>query len=237
MADFKIDFSAANSRFFKKAPFLGAFFDIFLPNHCLICDKIISSERIICSNCISEIESINPSPFREKIGKDIYLYYYGYYEGMLSKLILKYKYGNHRFLSRILAYMVYILISSWNIKGDIITGIPSHTLSDKKRGFSNTGRIIKDLQMSYLNYYNISGLFIRKGKYVPQASLNDPEKRKINAENSYFLRNERNLQPHDGGVLVFDDVYTTGHTMKRAVGLLDKKFKYINCIVIAKRKG
>jgi len=226
-----------NNRFLKKVPFLGTFFDLFLPNYCLICNNIISSENFVCHECFNKLINLKVYPFKEKISQKVDLYYFGSYDGILSKFILKYKYENHRSLASFLALCVGKLIKHWNIKDDLITNVPSHKLADRKRGFSNTGLVLKRMICEMHTCSEYVSIFKRDGKYLPQASIKDPVKRKENAENSYSLKStDEKFIERSNTLTVIDDVYTTGATLRKITDLVKKDFVKINCVVVARKK-
>lgn len=201
-----------------KAPFTGALFDLFLPNQCLICSQTICSERILCDTCIDVLEKNKPSgtykttPSLEKI------YFYDYYDSPLTELIKSYKYGPHKSLERFLAYFLSLLLDFWKLPKTIVP-IPSHVVSIRSRGFSSVENIVKSCKEVFCSELNALSVIKRKGEYIPQASLSDPEKRKENATKSYSISDGK--IPSE--ILIFDDIMTSGNTLESVAKLIKQR--------------
>ena len=215
-----------------KAPFTGALFDLFLPNKCLICSQTICSEHILCDTCIEALGEISPSgtykttPSLEKI------YFYDYYDSPLTELIKSYKYGPHKSLERFLAYFLFLLLDFWKLPKTIVP-IPSHVVSIRSRGFSSVENIMKSCKEKFSRELNPLSIINRKGEYIPQASLNDPEKRLENATKSYSI-SEGNIPSK---ILIFDDIMTSGNTLETVARLIKKRRSDCNItgVVFVKR--
>ena len=101
--------------------------DIVYPyeNKCIFCDT--EGFLGLCSKCKSEIKKLDN---QEEILS------YGYYGGILKKLILKLKYHKSFTAGKVLADMLVEFINEKNLDIDFICYVPISKASLKKRGFN-----------------------------------------------------------------------------------------------------
>ncbi|MEA1884530.1 MAG: hypothetical protein U9N62_08440 [Thermotogota bacterium] len=215
-----------------KVPYIGALFDLFLPNQCLICAQSLEAEKIFCETCLNKLKALTPtgtyknSPSIEKI------YFYDYYDSLLTKLIKSYKYGPHKILERFLAYFLALLLSYWKLNGTIIP-VPSHIASIRSRGFSSVENIVECCRKTFCQNLETLPIIRRKGNYIPQASIDDQDKRKENAKKSYAIVESEIPEQ----IIIIDDIMTSGNTLEALASLI--KSKRSNCqitgVVFVKR--
>ena len=110
--------------------------------------------------------------------------------------------------------------------GYVIVPVPSYHLEDDKRGFNHVVEILYRLKLPMLK-------IIKKIKDVKQAKQNKKERlhayKNFDITDLHLIRNKK--------VLIVDDVYTTGSSMRAAIDLVKKgKPKKIRVLVMAKNK-
>lgn len=133
-----------------------------------------------------------------------------HYEGIIQKAIKAIKY---RFVSD-LASEFMNLVPSQSIIYDprsILVPIPLHPSRLRFRGFNQAEELGKFLQIPMR-----TDLIIRIKKTIPQVEVNDKEKRLANMKNVF------EAQGKEDNVLLFDDVFTTGATMRSAALVLKR---------------
>ena len=107
-----------------------------------------------------------------------------------------------------------------------IIPIPSFELDDEERGFNHVVEIFSFLKLPILN-------ILRKTEKVKQATSGFKARKNI----SKFLELKKEIDLSSKKVLLVDDVYTTGSTMKAAINLVKKLHpKKIKVLVISKTK-
>ena len=111
-------------------------------------------------------------------------------------------------------------------KGYVIVPLPSYYLDDERRGFNHVKEIYSRLGLKIENV-------LKKVKNVKQASLNREERSKayenFKIEQPELLQNQK--------VLIVDDVYTTGSSVKAAIELVKQgNPKKISVLVVSKNK-
>ena len=199
--------------------------------NCLICFKkvnitdfcrLFNAEIPICQACQTEMEPkfINFSVDGHK-ATSIYDY-----NPFIRKLIYQYKgcydYELHKvFLDRYakeikLRYFDYVVIP-----------IPSYKNEDEERGFNHVVETFKSLGINMLN-------IIEKTEKHKQAVSTFNQRKEVYK----YLELNSHLDLSKKKVLIVDDVYTTGSTMKAAIHLVEKlNPKKIDVLVVAKTRG
>lgn len=170
---------------------------------CIICE----SEFIgLCPLCKSKIQKV-------KENEDILSY--GYYNGVLKKLILEFKYNKNFVAGSILSEFLYEIIKNNNIDIDCIVFIPSSKKALKDRGFNQCEYLAKELKKS-LNI-NICKDII-KNKNTREQKLLSKEERLKNIKGAFSLKTDKNIK--NKKLLLIDDVMTTGATLYECKKLL-----------------
>ncbi len=234
---------------------LAFFLDAIFPARCLNCGiKTENKDKseLICEKCFAEVE-INNGFSCPKCGKRIFDYKKSCHPEEKFVLAAASSYKNHvvrelihalkyRFLKPATEPLALILElylekiaagSSFNIKEFVIIPIPIHPKKERERGFNQTFLIIKQLKNA-TNPLQIETDVLFKIKNVgAQMALADYEKRAANVKNCFGVSNKEKIIGKN--ILLFDDVCTSGATMKEAVRVLKENgAKKIIGLVIAK---
>ena len=179
--------------------------DIIYPpkNSCIVCE----SEFIgICPLCKSKIKRVKEA---DKVLS------YGYYNGVLKKLILEFKYNKNFVSASILVEFLCELIKDNNIEVDYLVFIPSSKKSIKNRGFDQCKYLANEIQKN-LNI-NICNDII-KNKNIKEQKLLSKEERYKNIRGAFTLKTDKNIK--NKKLLLIDDVITTGATLDECEKLL-----------------
>lgn len=213
--------------------------DLLFPKTCVGCKKYGS---YFCAECVKEIkqtELVCPFCERASLGGVVHaackrkygldgLWSLGVYEGSLRTAIQKLKY---KWVSEIAKELVDITIEYWaknspllldKIKKDqgkswIVTSVPLHPVRRNWRGFNQSELLAKLFtQKLGLRYEN---LLKRIRNTTPQMKLLSHQ-RKQNIRNAFELVS--NLSSETCNLLLIDDVWTTGSTLKECCYVLKK---------------
>jgi competence protein ComFC len=213
--------------------------DLFFPKTCVGCKKYGS---YFCSDCIRKIkqsELVCPFCERQSLGGVVHavcqrkfgldgLWSLGIYEGPLRTAIQKLKY---KWVSEIAKELVDITVEYWaknspvlldKIKKDqgkswVITSVPLHPTRQNWRGFNQSELLAKLFtQRLGLRYQN---LLKRIRNTTPQMKLLSHE-RKQNIKNAFALT--PNSSPITHNLILIDDVWTTGSTLKECCYVLKR---------------
>lgn len=150
---------------------------------------------------------------------------FGFYSGILKKLIIKYKYNKIYSLAPVLCSFLKKIYDNCfrNEKIDFVETVPDFTLNanDFKKSFypeKNHMQILAELfsrevRLPYLNN------MIKIRKTLKQHNLGMHE-RKINLKDTFKARNI--LKVTQRNILILDDVWTTGNTLNEISRVLKK---------------
>ena len=200
---------------------LEALLDIIYPydNKCIICG--VEGFLGICSTCKSEIKRVHQ---QEEIMA------YGYYGGVLKKLILNLKYHKSFIAGKVLADLLCQIIIEKKLSIDCICYVPISKDSLKKRGFNQCSVLAKNIS-SILDIPVIDCLV--KVKETKEQKLLGKEERMKNILDAFEIKNKEKLFKKN--ILLIDDVYTTGATINECKKNIEKcNINKIYLLTIAK---
>ncbi len=213
--------------------------ELFFPKRCVGCKRF---GVYLCSSCIGEIKQsdlVCPKCERAAVGGATHpickrkygldgLWYLGIYQDPLKKAIQKLKY---KWVKEISSSLVDLITAYWvhyqpylfdllkkRGGGDwIITSVPLHKRRQNWRGFNQSELLAKDLaQKLGLKYQN---LLIRTRYTTPQVQLKSYQRHQ-NIKNAFTL--DSRLLRLDSNILIVDDVWTTGATLKECCYVLKR---------------
>ena len=200
---------------------LEALLDIIYPydNKCIICG--VEGFLGICSKCKSEIKRVHQ---QEEIMA------YGYYGGVLKKLILNLKYHKSFIAGKVLADLLCQIIIEKKLSIDCICYVPISKDSLKKRGFNQCSVLAKNIS-SILDIPVIDCLV--KVKETKEQKLLGKEESMKNILDAFEIKNKEKLFKKN--ILLIDDVYTTGATINECKKNIEKcNINKIYLLTIAK---
>lgn len=183
--------------------------------------RLFNSEIAVCSQCQKEMEALF---IRFKVDRYDALSIY-YYTPFIKKLIYQYKGCYDYELCDVFLHEFYRSLKLLYFNRVIIP-IPSYKDDDELRGFNHVMEIFKRMGLTVLD-------ILEKTQKHKQAIST------VNARHEIykFLAVKQPIDLSSKHVLIVDDVYTTGSTMKSAINIIEKlNPKSIKVLVIAKTK-
>lgn len=190
-------------------PYMGIF-DLISPPKCLTCHK---EGKFICLNCLNKVKV-------PMICGQNYFISLWRYEGVVRKAILALKY---KFVYQI-AKELGNLASEEIKKGkfplpqkSVLTPIPLFWYRQNWRGFNQAEEIGKIISRN-LGWKFVPDLLLRT-KNTPSQTELGREKRQENVKD-IFVFNPKYKGKKIGSLILFDDVLTTGSTLKEGVNVL-----------------
>lgn len=214
--------------------------DVFFPKVCISCKK---GDSYLCPKCLGGVKRTNLfCPICTRFSKDGFthasckrplgmnrLISVWRYEGVVRKAILKLKYT---FASDVVEELVENFTRNLDknllFKKACLVPMPMHPKRKKWRGFNQAEEMGK-IAAEKLGWYFFPDLLVRTKHTRPQTELKG-EERKKNVEGVFSINPNHSLDSKCNTIVVFDDVWTTGSTMKEAVKTLKRKNKKINVI-------
>lgn len=203
---------------------------IIFPTSCTMCGKIYN--KWICPKCYILLKrNLKFTTINEK---NYILYYMCFYEGAMRKLLLAFKFKEKAYIANL---FVEILKKNKEFSKkiedyDYIISVPMHKKKQANRGYNQT-EVIADRIEKVFRIKHLKNCLIKIKQNKKQSALN--EKQRIeNVKNVYKLENKNEI--YNKRILLLDDIYTTGSTVKACIDELKKgKPKIIDVLVIAKR--
>ena len=214
-------------------------FNLVLPDDCRLCDQpLFNISRIpVCPSCLSlprplEAEFacqtcrtpfLSPYPLdhdgqcaicRENTANFDIAFAFGSYEGPLRKLIQLFKYGKVESLADPLSAFLLRAVPR-DQSFDVIIAMPMHWRRQWERGFNQAELLARPVARRY--GLKLATNLRRKRYTASQASLRETARRQ-NLKNSFAV-----VRPNEIAgkrVLLIDDVFTTGTTLRAATAAL-----------------
>ncbi|MFC2160670.1 phosphoribosyltransferase family protein [Acidobacteriota bacterium] len=227
---------------------------LFFPSFCKLCSKPLEKkkDRVVCRRCFTSLIQ-RSSSFCLSCGhffqdaaeprlcvkclekKPNYSLHRscGHYSGKLKDLILLFKYRGYKVLGRDLAqFMLKTLGTSeeiwWGV--DALVPVPLHPKRQRHRGF-NQAFLLARVMAREKNKILIRKCLIKVKNSPPQTVVEAQERGK-NVKGAFAVKNARNIK--DKVILLVDDVYTTGATVKECCrNLLQAGAKEVRVITLA----
>lgn len=190
---------------------LSGFLRLLTNTNCIVCGDESEGYRL-CRRCI-EIINAPPAPVFLR-HNNIQVYYYGLYKETLRDFIIAYKYHNHHSLSKEFSRMLYNTIQTHSLDFEIITYVPATKSARKKRGYDHIRLIAKALSRITNIPYVDSMIAIRETDQLATQNRQEAVKGK------FKIRDDKANLVSEKRILLIDDVYTTGSTMKESYNIL-----------------
>ncbi|OKH23226.1 phosphoribosyltransferase [Hydrococcus rivularis NIES-593] len=200
---------------------IKSWFSLFLKSNCPLCDR--SADEYICHYCQQQLNNCrfqNPCQFWSG---DLPLFVWGIYSGKLKMAIAALKYNNSPQLGELMGYW---LGEAWlNAPGRdrpkklIVIPIPLHQKRLQQRGFNQAELIAKSFCRLTGHSLQVKGLE-RIRDTQPMFGLNSLVERENNLSKAFILGKDLQKRRPKEPVLLIDDIYTTGTTVREAANLL-----------------
>ncbi len=205
---------------------------VFLESRCEFCQRATS--KTLCAYCQKKLVSCRlKEDDRLSLADNLPIFAWGKYDGQLKRAIALMKYNSKPEMGKVLGQL---LGQAWLESGlvepqqkTIVIPIPLHSKKLKNRGF-NQAEIIA------ISFCQLTGYSLNTKSLVrirdTQAMFNlSPEDRVKNIHNAFRLAGKLPKHP----VLLVDDIYTMGTTIKESANILQQhNIRVIGAVVVAK---
>lgn len=202
--------------------------DIFMPNRCPFCEKVIPWNKLHCDKCIALVEWYNqgdgcPRCAKKECicGEDFYIdkvYATCYYSGIIKPGTLNLKLNKGINLAEIYAVKLNraMLEDGYDFSADIITAVPMNKIKKRVNGYNHATEIGRALS-DQTNIPYDDKLLVRISDERIQHSLKGDE-RKLAVIGLYELYKAADVKGKR--IILCDDVYTTGSTVNECARIL-----------------
>lgn len=190
--------------------------DLFFPNRCINCNRIIDADLLVCSLCFDQIHFTHFHYFDENILKErckllfpvenSYALMQFEEENLSRKIIHELKYQSREKIGKILAGWTMERLDFENEKPDLLVSVPLHPKKQRERGYNQLHLFTEALS----GFYDIpfDHHLIKRNHYSKAQALKD-KKHRLKTENTFSIT--KNISGKH--ILLIDDVFTTGNTL------------------------
>lgn len=212
-------------------PLIDRALSLFLKSNCPLCDR--SATVVFCQYCQRQIQECQLTQPAQYWRGDLPLFAWGKYEGAVKRSIGKLKYDGHRSIAD---FYGECLAAKWQKFAPpaptklIVLPVPLHPDKLTSRGFNQAELIAR--KFCQLTGAKLDLSLHRTRSTIAQFGLSKSARRE-NVEGAFALVNSA-LQPGDI-VLIIDDIYTTGATVREIVTVLrSQQIKVCGVAVVAR---
>ena len=212
-------------------------FDLLFPHSCRGCGRlgealceccknnIVKSHQNICPNC-KKPKTTDSCKNCQNLPP---VYVVSDRNGLLGEIIHDYKYYSVRSLSRPLAEILDNILPKDLPKNSILVPLPTASHHIRSRGFDHTYKIARNL--AKIRHLKVEPIILRAKNTVQVGA--DKKDRLIQAKQAYAINPKAKINPNVTYIL-FDDVWTTGASVKAAQKILeDNGAKKIKITILA----
>lgn len=184
--------------------------DLIFPKRCVGCGRI---GKYFCSSCLRTIRH------RPQAGTALISFFR--YEGVVRKAIKTLKYRRvsdlaEEFVSLILPSELTLLPMN---QAAVLVPIPLHPSRRRERGFNQAEVLGRELA-AQLHIPVRTDILRRIRPTAPQAEIKNRKERLRNVKNVFSVNTDSLMHCHTNSFILFDDVATTGATIKNAARAL-----------------
>lgn len=174
-----------------------------LPPVCSRCGRPLDDKGACrgCDNTPAEIDGIR-SPFL--------------FNGVIRRAIHEFKYRNLRMLAPSLARLLYDYLAENPLPGDVLVPVPLHRKRLRERGYNQSALVAGELGKLCGLPVSVDCL-VRRGYTPPQARSAGVSERRGNVADAFACLDSR---LKNKGVILIDDVSTSGATLNACAGVL-----------------
>lgn len=234
----------------KFVKFFNFVFKILFPSNikCVICSREVFENGFLCAKCKenlpristyclrcgTQIDDCDASSYCEICKKESAVFSLArspfVYENQIVSLVRKFKYDGKKHLADFMAEEMVKCYEKSNFPADLILFVPLFEKREKKRGF-NQAELLANGISKLVNIPISKGNLKRTKDTKTQTKLKYGQ-RKENVQDAFVVSNHSEFEGKR--VLIIDDIYTTGATMKSlCLELKKSNVKSIMCLTFA----
>lgn len=190
--------------------------DLFFPDRCIECSRIIDSDLLVCDICFNQIhfthyDYFENTPIKEKCSlffpiENAFALIQFEKENLSRKIIHELKYRSREKAGKILAEWTTERLDFKNEKPDLMVSVPLHPKKLKERGYNQLHLFTETLSAFYEIPFDHQ--LLKRNHYSKAQALKD-KKHRLETLNTFSV-----TRPVTGKhILLIDDVFTTGNTI------------------------
>ncbi|MFM7888317.1 MAG: ComF family protein [Pseudanabaena sp.] len=212
--------------------------DSLWQTNCPLCKR--SADHILCRDCDRQITAYQATEFLQKdnpITPEIPLYSWGIYDGALKRAIATCKYDDHPEIMEVIgAKIAYTWLRSAITKELVqkykhisVVPIPLHANKLKSRGFNQAEILAR--QFCNLTQIPCKPQILQRVKETKaQMQTKSVKEREENLSQAFV-----SIKTNYRDVILCDDIYTTGATIREAIATLRRRDMNVRAVVVMAR--
>lgn len=190
--------------------------DLFFPNRCIHCSRIIDANLLVCGLCFEHIHFTHFDYYGENTIRERCKLFFPVEnafalmkfdeDGLSRTIIHELKYKSRENAGKTLAQWTSERLDFKNENPDLLVAVPLHPKKLRQRGYNQLHLFTEVLS----NFYNIpfDHELVQRNRYSKAQALKD-KKHRLETTNPFSLS-----KPITGKhILLIDDVFTTGNTV------------------------
>lgn len=196
---------------------------VFLQSNCSFCGR--STAKIICQDCEKQLKSCQIRNNCRFWQGSLPLFVWGNYQGKLKVAIATLKYNKSPQLGELLGYY---LGEAWlnsplsiSVKKLTVIPIPLHSKKLQERGFNQAELIAK--AFCQVTGYRLQKQGLKRQKETQVMFDLNFKQREKNIKNAFIVGESLSRHSSNLPILLIDDIYTTGTTVREAAKILNAK--------------
>jgi len=190
--------------------------EFIFPPRCMFCTEVIEIGRCVCAHCAKAVvPNLSVRTILEWGSENIECVSFFEYSGKIREAICQFKFNGEK---RYGDYFSDVIINKFPgiCEGiDFVTAVPLSDLSFRKRGYNQSECLARSVARKLGKEYK--DLLIKVKENYPQHELALSERIK-NVKGVYKALDVKNIK--NKNILLFDDIITTGNTLKECVKML-----------------
>ncbi len=196
--------------------------NLFLKPNCPLCDR--PGKPLLCPACDRQLQRQKFSLRQPLLRQTPPVLIWGRYGGVMKRAIAVMKYQNCPELARPLGYL---LAETWlqsplaKTQGLTVVPIPLHPAKEQKRGFNQAELLAKSF--CELTGYPLEPRGLERVRDTEALNQLSPAQRRETLANSMTVGARLRRRQPKPGVILLDDIYTTGATCQEAIATLSQQ--------------
>lgn len=210
---------------------VGMFAGVLFPPLCYSCGALLpSGHRIVCPACMDAVQGIDREDPSFRLAQerllsdgtlDDFFCLYRFVRGsVLQNLLHQLKYGGAPgigvWLGELLGSALRAAVPP--LQAGAIVPVPLHTAKKRERGYNQSAYIAEGIGCTL--GLAVRTDVLRRIRHTSTQTALDIEERRRNMEAAFAVRKGKRLKGGGRGVLLVDDVITTGATIRSCAGVL-----------------
>lgn len=140
------------------------------------------------------------------------------YDDITRQLVLRYKHGDHLYLTRSFVPWIESGASDVIALSDVIIPVPLHWTRLMKRRYNQSALLAKDIAARHMKVYD--PFLLKRVKATPPQGKRGVKERYNNVKKAFFIPEKKRIRLEGKTVLLIDDVMTSGATVNECAKTL-----------------